>query len=195
MLNKEKLRLTIGGIISSALLGLNASPALAQGMGLGPDAGFYVGAGAGFTSIDLCGDPALAGATSCDDDDVGFKVFGGFKFNQYFGAEIGYADLGEVSVSGPGGTATAEVDGFQFAAVGSYPIEQFSLLGKVGFFAWDGEISTPIGSFDDDGTDFMFGLGGAFHFTPQFSVRGEWERFDVDGDDVDMFSASIIYNF
>ncbi|MDX1527701.1 MAG: outer membrane beta-barrel protein [Gammaproteobacteria bacterium] len=195
MFNMGKTRLATGGVIVAALFGLTSGPALAQGMGFGEGGGFYVGAGGGFTSVDLCGDPALAGATSCDDDDVGFKVFGGLKVNQYFGAEIGYADLGEASVSGPGGTATAEVDGFQFAAVGSYPIEQFSLLGKVGFYIWEGEISTPVGSFDDDGTDFMFGIGGAFHFSPQLSIRGEWERFDVDGDDVDMFSASVIYSF
>lgn len=194
MLDMGKIRLAIGGVVASVLMGVTAGPALAQGM-MGPDAGFYVGAGGGFTSVDLCGDPALAGATSCDDDDVGFKIFGGFKVNQYFSAELGYVDLGEASASGPGGSATAEVDGFQFAAVGTYPIEQFSLLGKVGFFSWDGEISTTSGNFSDDGTDFMFGIGGAFHFTPQLSVRGEWERFDVDGDDVDMFSASVVYKF
>ena len=100
-----------------------------------------------------------------------------------------------MTASAPGISLTAEADGFQFAAVGSYPIEQFSLLGKVGLFMWDAEISTNLGSFDDDGTDIMFGVGGAFKFTPQLSVRGEWERFDFDGDDVDLFSASIIYSF
>ncbi|HSS66877.1 MAG TPA: outer membrane beta-barrel protein, partial [Gammaproteobacteria bacterium] len=165
MLGMEKMRWAIGGIVSSALLGLSSGPALAQGMGMGmgPEAGFYVGAGGGFTTVDLCDDLRAIGATSCDDSDVGFKVFGGFKFNQYFAAEAGYADLGEVSASAPGVTATAEVDGFQVAAVGSYPIEQVSLLAKVGIYAWDGEISTNVGNFDDDGTDIMFGLGGAFH--------------------------------
>lgn len=162
---------------------------------MGPGTGLYVGAGGGFTTVDLCDDLRALGAISCDDEDVGFKIFGGFKFNQYIAAEVGYADLGEITASAPGVSATAEVDGFQVAVVGSYPIEQFSLLGKVGLYVWDGEISTTFGNFHDDGTDFMFGLGGAFHFTPQLSVRGEWERFDIDGDDVDFFSANFIYNF
>ncbi len=187
--------LPVAGIVVSALLALTTGPATAQGMGLGPEAGFYAGAGGGFTTVDLCDDLRAVGATNCDDEDVGFKIFGGFKFNQYVAAEVGYADLGEVTASALGISATAEVDGFQVAAVGSYPIEQFSLLGKVGIYAWDGEISTTVGNFDDDGTDIMFGLGGAFRFTPEISVRGEWERFDIDGDDIDFFSASFIYNF
>ncbi len=194
MLNMGKMRLAIGGVITSALVGITTGPVLAQGM-MGPESGFYVGAGAGYTSVDLCDDLRALGATSCDDSDIGFKVFGGFKFNQYFSAEAGYVDLGEATASAPGISLSTEVDGFQIAAVGSYPIEQFSLLGKVGLYIWDGEVNTTIGNFDDDGTDIMFGVGGAFHFNPQLSLRGEWERFDIDGDDVDMFSASIIYNF
>jgi len=195
MFTGAKRRFAIAGIVVSALVGLTTGPAAAQGMAMGPGAGFYAGVGGGFTTVDLCDDLLFFGATNCDEDDIGFKIFGGFKFNQFIAAEFGFADLGEVTASAPGVSATAEVDGFQFAAVGSYPIEQFSLIGKIGLFAWDGEISTNFGSFDDDGTDILFGLGGAFHINPQLTLRGEWERFDIDGDDIDFFSANIIYNF
>lgn len=194
MFTGAKKRFAIAGIVVLALVGVTTGPAAAQGMGMGPGSGFYAGAGFGLTSADVCGD-LFFGATSCDEDDTGFKIFGGFKFNQFVAAEIGYVDLGEVSASAPGISATAEADGFQFVAVGSYPIEQFSLLGKIGLFAWDAEVSSNLGNFDDDGTDIMFGLGGAFHISPQLTVRGEWEIFDVDGDDIDLFSASIVFNF
>lgn len=195
MLIEPKKRFAIAGIAISALLGLSTGPTFAQGMGLGPEAGFYAGAGGGFTTVDVCDDLNALGATSCDDSDFGFKIFGGFKFNQYFGAEAGYVNLGEVSATLSGIGVEVDADGFQLAAVGTYPIEQFSLLGKVGIYIWDLEASAAGASVSDDGTDIMFGLGGAFHFTPQLSVRGEWERFDFDGDDVDFFSASVIYNF
>lgn len=165
-------------------------------MGMGPEAGFYVGGGAGLTSVDLCDDLRALGATSCDDSDVGFKIFGGFKFNQYIAAELGYVDLGEVTAAASGVSVAAEADGFQIAVVGSYPIDQFSLLGKVGLYAWDASFSSNLGPVaDEDGTDIMFGVGGAWQLAPQLSLRGEWERFDFDGDDVDFFSASVIYNF
>ncbi len=195
MLNMGKMRLALGAVLLLALLGLSTNPALAQGMGLGEGGGFYVGAGGGFTSVDVCDDLNALGATSCDDDDVGFKIFGGLKFNQYFAAEAGYVNLGEVSATLLGVGVDVDADGFQLAAVGMYPIEQFSLLGKVGIYFWDLEASGGGATVSDDGTDIMFGIGGAFHFTPQLSVRGEWERFDFDGDDVDLFSASIVYNF
>lgn len=195
MLNMGRMRLATGGVIMAALFGLTSGSALAQGMGIGEGGGFYIGAGGGFTSVDVCGDLVALGATSCDDEDVGFKIFGGLKFNQFFGAEIGYVDLGEVSASLSGVGVDVGADGFQVAAVGTYPIEQFSLLGKVGVFFWDAEASAGAASVSDDGTDIMFGVGGEFHFTPQLSVRGEWERYDFDGDDVDMFSASVIYRF
>lgn len=195
MINRGKIRLAVGGILATAVLGLTSAPALGQGMGLGPEGGFYVGGGGGFTSVDVCDDLNALGFTNCDDSDVGFKIFGGLKFNQYFAAEAGYVNLGEVSASFSGVGVEVDADGFQLAAVGTYPIEQFSLLGKVGIYFWDLEASAGGTSISDDGTDIMFGIGGAFHFTPQLSVRGEWERFDFDGDDVDFFSASIIYNF
>ncbi len=195
MLNMGKMRLAIGGVIMALLFGLTSGPALAQGMGLGEGGGFYVGAGGGFTSVDVCDDLNALGFTNCDDEDVGFKIFGGLKFNQYFGAEAGYVNLGEVSANFSGVGVEVDADGFQVAAVGTYPIEQFSLLGKVGIYFWDLDASAGGASVSDDGTDIMFGVGGEFHFTPQVSVRGEWERFDFDGDDVDFFSASFIYRF
>lgn len=190
------MRLAIGGILSTAVLGLSSAPVLAQGMGMDVEPGFYAGVGGGFTTVDFCDDLTSLGATSCDDSDVGFKIFGGVSLNQYFSAEFGYVDLGEVSFSGPGGSAAVEADGFQLAALGIYPIDQFSLHGKIGWFFWDASLTSNVGiSADDDGSDLMFGAGGSWHVTPQISIRGEWERFDFDGDDVDMFSASVIYNF
>ncbi len=180
---------SLAALLMASLL-LPALPAAAQ------STPFYIGGGAGLSSIDLCGDPALAGATSCDDEDTGFKIFGGYNFNQNFGVELGWVDLGEISVSGPGGTATAEADGFQAAAVGILPINpQFSIFGKLGVYMWDAEVNAPGISASDDGTDLMFGVGGAFHFTPQLSIRAEWERFEVDDEDADLISASIVFRF
>lgn len=41
----------------------------------------------------------------------------------------------------------------------------------------------------------MLGAGVSWRFMPQLSLRGEWERFDIDGDDVDLLSIGLQFNF
>jgi OmpA-OmpF porin, OOP family len=154
----------------------------------------YIGAGAGITKAesDVC-----AGLSNCDDEDTGMKIFGGFKFNPNVGLEASWVDLGEVSASVPGGTATGEVDGFGLAVVGMIPLnEKFGLFGKVGAYMWDSTVSAPgFGSVSDDGTDIMFGGGVNWNLTTRFGLRAEWERFDIDGDNIDFISIGAQFNF
>ena len=155
----------------------------------------YLGAGAGITTVDLCDDFSGPGV-SCDDKDTGMKIFGGFKFNPNFGVEASWVDLGEVSVSDPGGSASVEVDGFGVAAVGMIPINpQFGIFGKLGAYMWDASGGGLASGSSDDGTDIMVGAGVNWNFTSRFGVRAEWERFDIDGDDVDFLSVGAQYNF
>ncbi len=154
----------------------------------------YIGVGAGITTMDLCDD--FTGLTACDDEDTGLKLFGGYKFNPNFAVEGAWVDLGEISVTGPGGTATAETDGFQIAGVGTIPINpQFGIFGKVGAYMWDGQGGGVAASVSDDGTDIMFGAGVSWSLTNNFGLRAEWERFDIDGDDVDFLSIGAQFNF
>ena len=182
-------RWAFAGSLLVAAFCLSAGPAAAQGTG------FYAGGSVGRTSVDVCRKLG-SGLTSCDDTDSGFKLFGGYKFNPNFGAEVAFVDLGEIKATGPGGTARLESDGLQLAAVGRFPINpQFDVFGKLGLFMWDISASGPGGSLSDDGTDIMIGAGVSWHFTRQLSLRGEWERFDIDGDDVDLLSVGLQFNF
>lgn len=126
---EQKLgRLAFAGSMLIAVFCLSTGPATAQGTG------FYAGGSVGRTSVDVCSKLG-SGLTSCDDTDSGFKLFGGYKFNQNFGAEVGFVDLGEIKATGPGGTARLETDGLQAAAVGAFPINpQFDVFGKLGLF-------------------------------------------------------------
>jgi OOP family OmpA-OmpF porin len=125
------------------------------------------------------------------------KIFGGYKFTPNFAVEGAWIDLGEISASGGGATITGEVDGLQLAAVGMFPINpQFGVFGKVGVYMWDATVSAPgFGSVSDDGSDIMFGAGVNWNFAQRFGLRAEWERFDIDGDDVDFLSVGVQFNF
>lgn len=190
MLMRLLVKVTSTASAAVMLLAVSVGPAAAQGTGP------YVGLGVGQATTDLCDDLGIP-SSNCDDKDTGIKIFGGYNFNQNFGLEVGWIDLGEVKVTGPGGSASVEVDGFQLAAVGTYPINpQFSIFGKIGVYMWDASVSSTVGiSGSDDGTDLMFGAGVGWNFTPNLALRAEWEHFDFDDNGADLLSASIVFRF
>jgi OOP family OmpA-OmpF porin len=176
--------------------------------------GFYLGVSVGQTQVDDVCD----GVTSCDDTDTGFKIFGGYQFNQYFGVEGGYVDLGKASATGSGadpllgtfsGTAELETWGAFASAVATIPIGQyFGIFGKVGGAYTDSEAtltgtSSTLGagtvSASDEGFNLTYGVGAKINVSQGLSIRVEWERFqEVGGDfevDVDLISAGISYKF
>ncbi len=148
---------------------------------------WYVGAGTGSTDVD----------ESAWDDDSGTKFYGGYQFTDRYALEGGYTDLGSFDINTPfPGTPAGgdiEVDGIQVAGVASFSLpNSFSIFGKAGVYMWDFEASIPgFGSFDDDGTDIMYGFG-LNYAVGNWGIRSEWERFDGD-DGVDMLSVGVIY--
>ena len=157
--------------------------------------GFSVGASIGSSKISV--DDSSSGI-DFDSSDVGWKVFGKYMFNDNWGLEVGYVNLGNPDDTILGVNIDVEADGIDAFLIGSYPAtESFDLFGKVGFLAWDAEISAPgIPPESDDGTDLAVGIGGAFHTTDTFSILGEWEWFDIeDSDSVWMLSIGIEVGF
>jgi hypothetical protein len=60
----------------------------------------YAGVNVGQSKVNIQCD--LAGVT-CDDTDTASKLYAGYQLNN-FAAELGYADLGKATLTGPGGT-------------------------------------------------------------------------------------------
>lgn len=167
------------------------------------DGGFYVGASVGQTNLDINGsDIGLTNAT-IDDSDTGYKVFLGYDFNKNWGIELGYADLGKYdfrgTVSNVNVTGNADVTAYYLAAIGTYPINNdFAVFGKLGVQVQDTSASASSGtvraSASGNETNVLYGLGLKYNFTKQFSVRGEWERFESDSA-IDLFSIGVAYKF
>jgi OOP family OmpA-OmpF porin len=140
--------------------------------------GWYAGAGLGQATIKGGG---------FKDDDIGFKIFGGYQFNPYIAAEVEYLD---------GGTAKDEgvkvgSNAFSASAIGSIPLnDQFSLFARLGYASW--ELNKDV---DDDGEDLIYGLGAAFNVTPQVQIRAEYEAVDVNHGDFDYFGVSAAFKF
>lgn len=157
-----------------------AAPAMAA-----DDGGVYIGAGVGSFGVDIGG---FGG------DDVGFKVFGGWMFNPYIGAELEYIDGGTAEDAG----AEIDVSGFNASLRGAYPVtDQFSVFAKVGMLFWDADVDLgEFGSGSDDGEDFSWGVGAGFDFAENLGLTVEYQGFEIeDTDTVDMISASVVWKF
>jgi OOP family OmpA-OmpF porin len=150
-----------------------------------------------------------------DDSDSAWKIFGGYQFNQYLGAELTYIDLGENTAESeavgifdigfggfPGGIGvkfTGETQALIVDAVGRYDFNsRFGIFGKAGAYHARSELkatvtfSDPSGSssgsdsIDDNNVGIHFGVGAQFNFTENVAVRAEWERLsDVELEDAE----------
>ena len=180
-----------------------SSAAMAQAKSA--DQGFYIGAMVGQSDA---GDFDCSGLSTCDTKDTAFKFLGGYKINRNFAAEVGYTDLGKITVSVPGVSADIKAQVFELVGVGAYPInQQFSVYGKLGFYHGESKLSGTVaglgsGSAKETNTDLTYGVGVQFNFNPQLGVRGEWQRYtSVGGDavggdsDVDVLSVGVVWKF
>ena len=165
------------GVISAVAFSL-PSLAMAQAKG---DSHWYIGGGIG-----------QADAKEGDKTDTSMKIFGGYQINKNWGAELGYTDFGKSTASGFEFKANA----WELVGVGTLPLGdgKFALLGKAGFFR--GEVKG--GGESETSTEFTYGVGAAWNFTPQLSLRGEYQKYTDVGDgatDVDVFGISVVYRF
>lgn len=169
----------------------------------------------------LASDGALIGAdttatpTRFDNNDTGYKLQLGYKFNQNFAVEGGYVDLGQQHYHADfnGGVASAKVDarGWNIDALGMLPVAgQFSAFGKVGVV--DAQVRYHISGVSDDGSfadtrekyrvSPNFGVGGEYSINDDTAVRLELERFADLGkksttgeQNVDLVSLGVAYHF
>jgi len=129
-----------------------------------------------------------------DDNDSGGKLFGGYHLNENFAVEASYYDFGDQV----DGSSTLSIDGFSLGLVGSVPLsDRFSVFGKVGIHAWDADISGPIRArfSDDSDSDLFYGAGLDYAMNSNWTIRGEYERYEVDDFNMDVGSVGLIYNF
>jgi OOP family OmpA-OmpF porin len=143
--------------------------------------------------------------TSKDEQHTGWKVFGGYQFNNYIGVEASYVDLGKFQIGGTTSgvpfTAKADTNGFGLALVGTLPLNnKVAFFGKMGGFRSKSKATGSVGNIKiaDSGHDngSLVGAGVRYNFTPQFALRVEAERFGLgDGDSAMFYSLGAQYRF
>jgi opacity protein-like surface antigen len=173
-----------------------ASSLLTSGAASAAERGFFFGVGAGEFNTEV--DEVWGSNYNFDEDDLGFKVFGGYTFLPWLAVEAAFIDGGSPQVSqtfvDTNGDVYSEkltiaVQTIVASANFILPINnRFELFAKPGFAYWDSETSyryddpDPAFSFrdraGDSGSAFFIGAGAAFHNGPM-GLRIEYEWFDV----------------
>lgn len=149
-------------------------PANAQSSWTGADRPhFYAGGTAGFN----------------DDEEVGWRVLGGYQINRNFAAEIGYHRLGDMTAGGFNFNPRA----WEVLGLAGIPVGPVSVYGKLGLFRGT---KTP----GSDNTDLTYGAGVQYELARNIALRGEWQRYNGlnsgGGDhDADVMSVGAIFRF
>jgi len=149
----------------------------------GNTSGYYSGASIGTSSIDInCGHYGRY-YYDCNDSELAFRLFGG-KSDVVslgpvdLGIEIGYANLGQYMYE--------EVDAIDatVALRVNLPLGT-AIIGRAGYAAWDAS---------NDGTDDTWAVGIEKGWTHAFA-RIEFQRFDIEDTDFDVYMLSGGYKF
>lgn len=206
------------GKLSLVVLAILASTAA-----LADDSGWYIGGNAGKSTARIDDARIISGlmsqgvtsATISDSDrDNGYKLFGGYQFNNNFALEAGAYDLGNFGFKAttvPSGTFTgnANVRGLNLDLIGTLPLtERFSVFGRVGAnyaetrdtFSGTGLVAVvnPYPSAHE--INPKIGLGVQYALTKALAMRAEVERFRINDavgnkGDIDLVSVGLVYRF
>ncbi len=152
----------------------------------GADSGFYIGAGAGDATVK---------DSDFDESDTAYKVFGGYNIGFIplvdFAVEASYVHFGNQSA----GIYSAEVTGLNAFGLAGLSFGPFGIFAKAGVIDWGADTTEGTVTNSESGTDPAYGVGARLAFG-SFSVRAEYELYDLDSDlEVEMVSVSGVYTF
>jgi len=147
-----------------------------------------------------------------DEDSKITKLYGGFFFTPNVGVQLEYIDLGNIDIKAAGFPNTEEQkqefadvlegaipnfgSGVALSMVGRFPIwGNFVIQDWVGIFGWKNEIDVNGVTGTSDGVDLALGVSLEYLLTDSISARIEWERFNHDGDGINILGAGMTLYF
>lgn len=143
--------------------------------------GWYGGVRANYSSNE---NSCLDSRITCDKTDTGYGFFGGYEFNERYGAEISWNDIGDSRAQYMDWDLDGELKQADVSLKISHVLtERLSIYGKVGAAFWDGEVIGGPGKVDDSGVRPLLGVGLQMPFSSRFSGRIEYQYIDKVGND------------
>ncbi len=173
-----------------------ATAALSVPVAASADSGFFVGGSIGSTTVDETFD-----GIDLDADSTAYRITGGYQFGELFGIELSYQDFGDVDetiVVGPVSSLTSiSADGWTLGGTLGLPLsDNVSLFGRAGVFFWDADVRVDGFSIDVPSDENpYYGAGARVDLSRNFSLTGDWSRFELDNVDTDVISLGFEYRF
>lgn len=128
----------------------------------------YVGGTVGRSIVNTTGCSASQG---CKGEANMAKLLAGYSFNENFGLEASYADLGKVSA----GNVTAKGKAIDLAAIARAEVAS----GVSAFLKGGLSYTKTNGILGDNATEAVYGIGATYSLTKQVALRAEWETRKV----------------
>lgn len=184
-----------------ALIAGAAAMTAAQAQTAAPRAYVGVGVATAETNFSVPGSSNLS--------DPGYKasgkIFGGYEFDQMWGAEVGYTDFRKNSanynIGTTAGSITSEGHSWYLAGKATMPInDQFAGFAKLGITRNKLDISstTPGLSSSDSNTGAYGALGLEYKLNQNVSLTAEYERYGKSRDQgakPDVWTVAAKYSF
>ncbi len=148
--------------------------------------------------------------SSLDDTDAGFKIYGGYRFESPWALELGYVDLGTVESSvsatpvNPTQFLADLADLHPFAGRGVTAAAEYFMIDRpqidfglrAGLWAWSSDTDARAAGglrvdVDESGVDPFVGADFLVRLSGRTSLRVQYEKYWLDGDDVDFVSLGL----
>lgn len=165
--------------------------------------GPYVGLGIGASRFDV--ESISSPKTASDRSDGAQKLYAGYRFNENWGAELGYANLGHLNNTYAAGNFKGRAEAVYLAGTGRLPLnEKFALTAKLmlthGRTKAEGA-SRNVSEFSDlrgSSTSLTLGsVGAEYAFNPQTVASIELDNLGsvAKKSDAAMLSVNLKYHF
>ena len=185
------------------------------------DPAWYLGAGVGRADVKRSSSWAaqtdaglltrgITSSTQIESHAAAWKLFGGYRFNEFVAVEGGYQNLGRFNgvstISAPAASSAGgkwDASAISVAAVATYPLgDRFGLLFKGGLAATRLKASVSQFNANETRVQPLLGIGVKFDATKVIGVRAEFERYNNVGDGsttgqspINIWSVSALYRF
>lgn len=140
--------------------------------------GGYVGVGIGDFQSQL--DQLNGAQINFDESATAYKIFGGWRFNQFLAAQIDYLDLGSSDERVGTQNVSLDTKGYTARIEGTLPLGPFEL------FATGGLIFSTVKAdvngrqvLDSSDNDPIYSVGGGLEIAERFVLRLEYEVIDI----------------
>lgn len=146
-----------------------------------------------------------ASAVSVNSKGLAGRIFGGYQFNQYLSAELGYSRYAKtkINVAPFGNVVNVDMNIVDVVGKGLYTFEGtgFGIYGKAGIAYVNAKVSSPVAGIKSETTNAVrptFGVGAQYEITSNVVADVSWTRVQKGGKldkSTDFYGVGLSYNF